>query len=413
MSPVRENSSERISRVVFQYASLIGAESETDKLLVLNADLARDLTGADRCSIWLADERRGELWTKVAHGAGEIRIPKGQGLVGACIEQNKTILINDAASDPRFLGSVDKTSGYVTHSVLTLPLHGAEGNVIGALQVLNKPGGFSESDVQILGLASSYAASALETQRLRAEAEAARVLYRELEIARNVQQKLFPQKLPAVTGLEYAGFCRPAKFVGGDYYDFLALADGSFAFTLGDVSGKGIAAAMLMASIQSSLRTQMLRRPESLGHLICDLNSAVYASSTADKYTTLFCALIDPERRTLTYVNAAHVPPMIFRGEEILRLAESTLPVGMFPKIAYESSTVALQQGDLIICFSDGITECCNSTEEFWEETEIEAEVRMCRGTEVVDRVVKGADTFAAGAEQSDDMTIVAVRVTG
>ena len=140
--------------------------------------------------------------------------------------------------------------------------------MIGALRFSTSPGGFTDTDVQILGLASSYSASTLEGQRLRAEAEAARLLYRELEIARDVQQKLFPQNVPDVPGLSWNGFCRPAKFVGGDYYDFLTMHDGTVAFTLGDVSGKGIAAAMLMASIQSSLRTQMLRRPDSLARLV-------------------------------------------------------------------------------------------------------------------------------------------------
>ena len=108
--------SERISRVVLDYASRIGAEQDSDHLLQLDADLARDLTGADRCSIWLADRRRNELWTKVAHGTEELRIPLGQGLVGSSVETNEAILINDAASDPRFHDQVDRSSGYVTRS---------------------------------------------------------------------------------------------------------------------------------------------------------------------------------------------------------------------------------------------------------------------------------------------------------
>jgi len=132
--------SDRISRVIFDYAARIGGAQDLDTLLELNAGMARDLVGADRCSLWLVDAKRDQLWTKVAQGIDEIRIPCGHGLVGACIARNETILVNDTLHDERFLGTVDATSGYVTKSVLTIPLHGSDGKPMGALQVLNKPG---------------------------------------------------------------------------------------------------------------------------------------------------------------------------------------------------------------------------------------------------------------------------------
>ncbi len=406
-----QTEAERVSRVVFDYAARIVSEQNSDRLLQLNADLARDLTGADRCSIWLIDEQRGQLWTKVAHGSGDIRIPLGRGVVGACVEKNEPILINDSQNDPRFHSDVDRGTGYVTQSIVTLPLRRPDGIVIGALQVLNKPGGFSASDVMILGLASTYAASNLDSQRLREEAESARMLYRELEIARDVQSKLFPQNIPALPGIAYNAFCRPAKFVGGDYYDFLPMVDGCLVFTLGDVSGKGIAAAMLMASIQSSLRTQLLRPPDSIGRLLTDLNKAVHASSTADKYTTLFCGMIDPAHTTLTYVNAAHVSPLLIRNGTITKLDPTGMPLGMFGHVTYEQSSVAIEPGDLIVVFSDGITECANGAGDFWDEADMERAAISCAGVEVVDKLVHEADRFAGGAEQSDDMTVVAIRI--
>src|SRR5258708_7523213 len=130
---------DRISRVIFEYAAKIGAAQDLDALLVLNAGMARGLVGADRCSIWLVDTKNGRLWTKVAQGVGELHIPIGQGLVGACIARNEAILVNDTSRDERFLRSVDIESGYVTTSVLALPLHGMDGKPMGAL--LNKPGG--------------------------------------------------------------------------------------------------------------------------------------------------------------------------------------------------------------------------------------------------------------------------------
>jgi sigma-B regulation protein RsbU (phosphoserine phosphatase) len=406
---------DRISQVIFEYAAKIGAAQDLDALLVLNAGMARDLVGADRCSIWLVDTKNGRLWTKVAHGVGELHIPIGQGLVGACVARNEAILVNDTSLDERFSRSVDVDSGYVTKSVLTLPLQGMDGKPLGALQVLNKPGGFSPEDVDLLGLCSAYSASALESQRLRKEGEKAKFLLHELEIAREVQQRLLPQAQPPIPRLEYAGYCRSAQFVGGDYYDFLPMPDGGLLFTLGDVSGKGISAAVLMASIQASLRSQMMKAPASMAIMIRDFNKAVYSFSTADKYSTLFCGLLDVRTRKLTYVNAGHVCPMLLRADsgQVERLDSGGFPVGLLGHAEYDEGDALLQPGDAVLCFSDGISEATNADGEMWAEEDVEKIVQNCRGLtaqQMIDRLLETADRFTGAAEQADDMTIVVIR---
>jgi sigma-B regulation protein RsbU (phosphoserine phosphatase) len=406
---------DRISRVIFDYAAQIGAAQDLDAVLELNAGMARDLVGADRCSIWLVDSKNNSLWTKVAHGVRELHIPMGQGLVGACVARNEAIVVNDTSSDPRFLKSVDKESGYVTKSILTIPLHGMDGKPMGALQVLNKPDGFSQDDVNLLGLCSGYSASTLESQRLRKDAEAAKLFLQELEIARDVQQHLLPQDLPEIPGLDFAGYCRSAKFVGGDYYDFLPMRDGGFLFTLGDVSGKGIAAAVLMASIQASLRSQVVRPPESIANLMGDFNKAVYSFSTADKYSTLFCGLLNVATRKLTYVNAGQVRPMLLRcgTGQIERLDAGGLPVGLLDVSEYEQGEVLLQPGDAVLCFSDGISEATNAKGEMWDESEVQKIAQTCGGLsakQMIQRLVEVTDAFAGEAEQNDDITVVAIR---
>ncbi len=408
----------RISSVIFDYAGKIGRATDTDSILHLNAALARDLVGADRCSIWLIDSRAKQLWTKVAHGVEELQIPIGEGVIGACVAENRPIVVNDAARDPRFHGKLDQKTGYETRSLLAIPLSGSSGNVIGALQVLNKPGGFDAQDVKLLGLAAAYSASAIEAQWLRQQVEASRMLQRELEIARGVQERLFPQQLPACRGLDLAAVCRPARAVGGDYYDFIAIPDGGsggeLLFTLGDVSGKGIAAAVLMASIQASIRSQVLHPPESLAALVGDFNRAVFSLSTLDKYSTLFCGLLDPRTRQLTYVNAAQVPPVVVRANgEIERLETGGTAVGMFPAARYQQATVILEPGDAVVCFSDGISEATNLQDEMWDEARYLA---LLQGSEhltargIVDALVTGADAFAGEAEQADDMTVVVLK---
>ena len=416
MENAENNGADRISRVIFEHAARISREQDIDVLLRLNADLARDLAGADRCTIWLSDEESRELWTKVAHGIDPIRIPMGNGIVGACVSEDRPFMVNDPSQDSRFYPEVDGFSGYHTLSLLAVPLR-AEGKVIGALQVLNKPGGFTESDIELLGLTATYAAAAIQAQRLREEAEAARLLYHELKIARDVQQKLFPQDLPPVRGLEYAGVCVPAKFVGGDYYDFLDLAGGTFAFTIGDVAGKGISAAVLMASIQALVHSQLLHVPLSVSSLMTELNQTVFRFSPEDKYTTLFCGVLNPERTTLTYVNAGQVRPMVLRANEsepIFRPSESGFPVGLWEQWQYDEAVVNLHAGDLIVSFSDGISEVRDSRQQFWTETAIKSVLRKHRQSSVhtiVESLIGAANEFAAGVEQFDDMTAIAIRV--
>jgi sigma-B regulation protein RsbU (phosphoserine phosphatase) len=407
---------DRISRVIFDYAAKIGAAQDLDALLVLNAGMARGLVGADRCSIWLVDNKNSRLWTKVAHGVRELHVPIGQGLVGACVTRDEAIVVNDASQDERFLRSVDIETGYVTKSVLAMPLHGVDGKPIGAMQVLNKPGGFSPEDVDLLGLCGTYAASTLETQRLRKEAEVARLLLREMEIARDVQQHLLPQAQPPIPGLDYAGYCRSAELVGGDYYDFLPTPDGGFLFTLGDVSGKGIGAAVLMSSMQASVRSQAVKTPVSIATLIGDLNKAAYLFTTADKYSTLFCGMLDVRTRKLTYVNAGQVRPMLVRSRDgqVERLDVGGFPVGMLDASEYDEGEVLLQPGDTVLCFSDGISEATNAKNEMWNESEVEKIVRTCHGLtarQLIDLLVESTDRFTGEAEQADDMTVVAIRV--
>ncbi len=401
-------------RAIFEHAARIGREQQIDELMRLNSDFARDLAGADRCSLWLIDPVNMELWTKVAHGVEPIRIPLGEGLVGACVRDDHVLLVNDLAAEKRLLRQVDLSSGYHTEQVLCVPMR-AEGKVIGALQLLNKPTGFTETDAGLLGLLAHFAASAIDSERLRQEAASAELIRHELSLAHDVQDRLLPKPLQGVAGLECVGFCRPARSIGGDYYDLLPRRDGAFALTLGDVSGKGIPAAVMMASIQTLLRNLLQREMIDLAEVIADLNDTLYTSSTDARYSTLFVGVISADRASLKYVNAGHVPPLLLRRDGRLeRLSEASVPVGMLPAWRFEQSSVGLEPGDTLLVVSDGIMEACNLAEEFWDEIEVERVLIENAATQISElpRLICGAvDAYANGAEQYDDMTVVAVRL--
>jgi sigma-B regulation protein RsbU (phosphoserine phosphatase) len=281
---------------------------------------------------------------------------------------------------------------------------------------------YSRADLQLLSAVASQTGLALEnaelTESIRREIAQRERLDRELEIAREVQQRLFPQKLPQIKGLEFAGYCRPAQGVGGDYYDFVHLDDGCLGIAIGDVSGKGIAAALMMASLQASLRGQTIKPCATLSEMIQHINRLVYEASASNRYATFYYAQFDPATRVLRYVNAGHNPPILYRKNgdagQIIRLEEGGTVVGLFPDFPYCEASLELDYGDLLVAFTDGISEAMTSDEEeFGEERLVEA-IRTCEARNAADMInciLERVDAFTAGAPQHDDMTLLIVRV--
>jgi phosphoserine phosphatase RsbU/P len=405
----------RVTQAIFEHAARISRESKIEELARLNADFARDLIGADRCSLWLVDREKNQLWTKVAHGVDPLFIQMDKGLVGACIRDNQVLIVNDATNDNRLLRNLSSAGGYQVLQALCVPLV-CEGNVIGALQLLNKPEGFTEADAQVLGLLAHFAASAIESERLRQVTEAAHLMQHELTLAQEVQSNLLPRGLPPIVrGLECAGCCRPAQSIGGDYFDLLPLPDGRFALTSGDVSGKGIPAAVMMASIQTLLRSLLRHGDASLGQIFNDLNRTLCECSTPERYSTLFCAIVSADRTGIFYVNAGNVWPFLVRADGVVeRLEESELPVAFLPALDYQQHRFPLKAGDTLVVVSDGLTEAMNPAGELWQDTGVEhalAELAKAPLAELPGLLIAAADRFADGAEQHDDMTVAALRI--
>ncbi len=281
---------------------------------------------------------------------------------------------------------------------------------------------YSKGDLQLLSAVASQTGLALENARLtesiKEEVAQRERLNRELEIASEVQQRLFPQKIPKVQGLDVAGYCRPALGVGGDYYDFLELDGGSLGIAIGDVSGKGIAAALMMASLQASLRGQTIKPSSSLSEMIELVNRLVYEASAENRYATFFYAQYEPATRILRYVNAGHNPPILCRRRtdehEIIRLEEGGTVIGLFPDFPYKEAQVAMQCGDLLVLYTDGISEAMNLREEEWDEERLIEAVECCdsrSANETIGWILEQVDAFTAGARQHDDMTMVVARL--
>lgn len=278
---------------------------------------------------------------------------------------------------------------------------------------------YTSTDLRLLQSVATQTGLALEVSELAHSLadEAARRARsdRELEIAHEVQDRLFPQQIPAVAGMTLAGRCRPAQGVGGDYYDMIPLENGCIALAIGDVSGKGIPAALLMASLRSCLRTMTLVGAQEtaqldLAALMQKMNHLVFESSAANRYATFFFAVYDPASRLLRYVNAGHNAPVVLRGGERTLLEATGSVVGLLQNVDFEERCLTLLPGDALIAYTDGISEALNADEEEWGEErmlEAAAAASPACADEILRAVFTAADRFIGNAAQYDDMTIL------
>lgn len=316
---------------------------------------------------------------------------------------------------------------------LLLPLPGRS-SLIGVMalgpKLSEEP--YSRSDRQLLSSVALQAGLAIESNTLvhhLAEESAGRQrINREIEIAREVQERLLPQIYPIVPGIDFAGFSRTAQEVGGDYYDFIPLENGRLGLAIGDVSGKGISSALLMASIRSALHGLTFSGTLDLARLMQGLNRIIYDSSTSNRFVTFFFGKYDPVTRTLDYVNAGHNAPVILRPSTkgldsyctpeaectVQRLEIGGPVVGIFDEVQYEQACIQLQPYDVLVAFTDGISEAMTNEYEEWGEERLIASARAHAhrsAQAIVSAVIANADQFTAGAAQNDDLSLIVLKV--
>lgn len=278
---------------------------------------------------------------------------------------------------------------------------------------------------QLADLGHSFNAMTENLERLLKSEKERQRLQAELEIAREVQAQLHPKGMPKLKSLSLASVCDAARMVSGDYYDYQQMSDHTIALAIGDIAGKGISAALLMATLQSAMRSQLRHCQEiaalggdglsafSTAKLVSNLNQQIYASTAPEKYATFFFSIYDDQSGVLTYTNAGHLSPLLVRNGEVILLDSNGTVVGAFPRVPYNESQIRLESGDLLVCYTDGITEPENEYGEmFGEERLIEVVKRNCErdSSSVADAVVRAVRDWTSSPELQDDMTLVVAR---
>ncbi len=291
-----------------------------------------------------------------------------------------------------------------------------QGSVKGFLIVGRKMSGgpYDEQDLQFTESLGNTAIAALENERLFKEEVEKKKLEGELELALEIQKNLLPKSTPVIKNFDLAGVSIPSRHVGGDYFDFIELPSGKILIAIGDVSGKGMPASLLMANVQASLR---LLAPLSitLVELILKINLLVWQNTSADKFITFFCAILDPGKSEITYVNAGHNPPYLIRKDgQIDELRNGGLIIGFTDEpFEYETGTVTMDPGDYIYMFTDGVNETLNEQrEEFGNDRLLESlmKVKNADAITMINKVIDDVKDFAGNLAQYDDITSVVLR---
>jgi sigma-B regulation protein RsbU (phosphoserine phosphatase) len=279
------------------------------------------------------------------------------------------------------------------------------------------------SEDQLGALAESFNQMTEHVQRLLKESVQKERLERELEIAKEVQERLFPAHNPHIGRLDVSGVCLPARIVSGDYYDFLPLGANELGLAIADICGKGISAALLMSSLQATLRSNVLNlwrqdgvnENKSLSKIVEMLNGQIYNFTSDNKFATFFYAVYDDVTQTLTYCNAGHNPPLYFTGKEVIRLRTGGTVVGIFPDSKYEQETIILKPGDLLVAYTDGITESMNENgEEFGEDRLIQLIQKYSNldSDKMKGVIVEEVLAWSLAEERQDDMTVIVAKMS-
>lgn len=371
---------------------------------------------ADRCMVMMREEENPELKVAVARlrdragDVGEIRISRS--VIDEVVTNGKSVLTSDAQSDPRFMGGTVVLQG--VRSVLAVPL-GVGANVFGIIYA-DSPiaeGRFTEDHLKVLTTLASVAAIRVENARLAEKQLERERLERELQVASEIQQRFQPTSAPQVNGYELQGISFPCYEIGGDYYDFIERANGNLVVALGDVSGKGTAAALLMSSLHAAVHAQV-ETHESPVTTIESINRYLVESIPANRFVTLFYAELDPKTGSLAFLNAGHNPPLIVHpGGTMEQLASGGLPLGIMAGAEFREGKTKLEPGDVLVIYSDGVSEAVNRAGEEFNATrlyEVVARNLDASAAGIRDRIESALSKFCDGTPAADDITLVIVK---
>jgi len=332
-------------------------------------------------------------------------------VTGWMLKNKSPLLINNLKNDSRF--KFAEETDLPVKTLLSVPMS-LKGKMIGLLTLFNKKSdsGFSGDDQRLLSIIAAQSAHVLEHARLLQKEQQLLRLEEEYRMAKEIQMNILPKQIPDITGYDIYALNIPAREVGGDYYDFINLPGNKIAFCLGDITGKGLPAAMLMANLQATLRGQALTQ-KNVSENIKNSNILLFNSTAENRFATLFYGELDYTNHTITYCNAGHDAPISFLKNNIVRLSEGGLLLGSFDFAEFEQVTKRIEPKELLLIYSDGVTEAMNSNNEEFGEDKLLDIIKSnlnLSAKELIEKIITEVKAHSSKVEQSDDITLMALK---
>ncbi len=418
IDPAEMQRQNRVLAILSKAASELVVHRPLKELFDFVLDLLFEAVPAERGAILLLEGRPPTLEVKSSRSRkGDTLTRVSRSIARRVMEDRVSLLLPNVMEDARFRAEQSILSSGI-RSAMCAPLWFNPGGsgpdmVLGLvyLDSLQHAHSFGEEDLRILTALANVAAAKIENVRLLEESLEKRRLEEDMRMAAEIQTGLLPRDAPKVAGYGLVGSNHPCRTVGGDYYDF-AVEDGRLLLALGDVSGKGTGAALLMTVLRASVRGHWM--DPKIADAVCRINRTVCQNVPTNKYITFFMASLDPESGVLSYVNAGHNPPLLIRsGGTVEKLQEGGMVLGLFESVPYADGVVELRRGDTLLVFSDGVTETWNPEgDEFGEDGLLELALRE-RGLDAAslqDEILRGLEKFAKGAKATDDRTMIVLK---
>ncbi len=420
-----ESYSKRMQQMLSEISTLheitraLDSGENLDSLLKYIMGKCKLIMNAEAASLMLVITETNELEFKIVLGPKSeevkpFRLPIGKGISGWVAKTGKPVLIPDVYKDDRFDPSFDKKSGFKTTSMLCVPML-YKNKTIGVMTVLNRRDQFpfSENDQVLLTIFASQAALAIENARLLIKAIEKERLDKELQVASDIQNLLIPQELPKISNLDIAATYLPCLEISGDFYDIIPISKNRYVFVVADVSGKGIPGALVVSNMQATLRAYLEHTSELLA-IVSKLNESIIRQTTSDRFITFFIGIYDMEKLTFEFINAGHNPPLHYKNNgEIDQLQKGGIFIGLMP-FNYESETVHLHSGDILLFYTDGLVEAMNQNEvEFGEQKVKDIIINNAHknSNEIQQIIIDEVKTHVSDNKLDDDFTLVIAKV--
>lgn len=400
---------------LIEISKQITSTLDVREILELVMDSLNQVVNYSAAGIFLVKQNGNLVYEMVTRGyeqerLDEIKLKVGQGVVGTCIREQRPIIVGDVSQAPQYLDL-----RISTRSEMCVPIYDYQRDeILGAFNIESDTlNAFSGNDLERLSAFSEQVSIAIQNARLYREVVESRRFERDMEVAKEIQNAFLPKRLPENPEYDFAAICQPSQYVGGDFYDVYQFSNGKIGIAIGDVSGKGIPGAILMANLYAGYRSRV-RSQDPISSMLRRLNDLLVETTNSEKYTTFFYGELDPESGEFTYSNAGHNPPMIIHPNgEHEELTAGGPVIGALEGSDYQEQTVRLQKNDMLLLYTDGITEARNTEGQYYEVGRLlEIARKRKNGTtaqDMMDMINRDVYDFTRGESLQDDVTVVLV----